>query len=213
MIYTYYRVSTDKQDYNNQKFGVMAFCNSRGFTIDREIVDEGVSGKVKVKDRALGKEMRRFKDGDMLIVSELSRIGRSTADVINTCQELYNRGVSVYFVKQGLSLSNTPIGKMMITFFSAFAELERDLLIQRVKEALDRKKAEGVHLGRKFGFTYRRLNEKDVRYYIEELGYSKSETARQLNCDWRTLHRFMKERKIPMSVRWKNGVCKEDVMF
>lgn len=196
MIYAYYRVSTDKQNYNNQKFGVVAFCNSRGLTIDREIVDEGVSGKVKVKDRALGKAIRKFKKDDMLIVSELSRIGRSTADVINTCQELYNKGVSVYFVKQGLSLDNTPMGKMMIAIFSAFSELERDLLIQRVKEALDRKKAEGVHLGRKFGTTYRKLNEEDVRYYLD-LGYSKSETARQLNCDWKTLHRFMKEKNIP----------------
>lgn len=197
MIYAYYRVSTDKQDYNNQKFGVVAFCNQRGLTIDREIVDEGISGKVKVKDRAIGKAMRHFRDGDMLIVPELSRLGRSTADVINTCQELYNRGVSVYFVKQGLSLDNTPMGKLMIAILAAFSEMERDLLIQRVKEALDKKKAEGVHLGRKFGFTYRKINEKAVRYYIEELGYSKSETARQLNCNWKTLHRFMKEKNIP----------------
>lgn len=209
MICAYYRVSTNKQDFENQKFGVVNYCKRNDWTIDYEVCDDGVSGSVKAKDRKLGKLLKRLKSGDRLIVSELSRLGRSTSDVIETCQELNDNGVFVYFVKQNMILDNSPTGKLMTAIFSAFSELERDLLRQRVKEALDKKKAEGVHLGRKFGFTYRKLNEAQVRKLVRQ-GLSKGAIAKQLGCSWQTLHRFMKERGISLCVHWKNGFSKND---
>ena len=73
MIYAYYRVSTDEQDYENQKSGVVKYCEYKGLEIDREVVEEGVSGKIEYKKRKLGKLIKELKSGDLLIVSELSR--------------------------------------------------------------------------------------------------------------------------------------------
>ena len=92
MIYAYYRVSTDKQDYHSQKLGVLNFAKLRGFTIDKEIIDNGISGSVPAKDRKLGKLLKQLQKGDILITSELSRLGRSTSDVINTCQTFIKKG-------------------------------------------------------------------------------------------------------------------------
>ena len=101
-VYAYYRVSTDKQDYNSQKLGVVEYCCRANFNIDKEILDEGVSGTVKAKDRKLWKIIKESKEGDYLITSELSRLGRSTVDVLETCNTLSKKGVNVYFVKQAM---------------------------------------------------------------------------------------------------------------
>ncbi len=150
-VFAYYRVSTDKQDYESQKFGVVEYAKRAGLTIDKEIIDDGVSGTVKAHKRKLGKLLVEMKYGDTVITSELSRLGRSTSDVLETCQKLADRGVSCYLVKQGMMLDRSPMGKLMTAIFSAFAELERDLISMRTKEALARKKAQGVKLGRAVG--------------------------------------------------------------
>lgn len=151
MIYAYYRVSTDKQDYESQKFGVEQYCKRAGLTIDKELVDEGISGTVLVKYRKIGTIVRQLKKDDLIIVSELSRIGRSTADVISTCQQIIKKGANCIFVKQGLSLDNSPMGKMMVAILSAFAEMERDLISQRTIEGLARRKSQGLEIGRRTG--------------------------------------------------------------
>lgn len=150
-VFAYYRVSTDKQDYESQKIGVVEYANRMGLTIDKEIVDEGVSGTVKACKRNLRKILVQMKNGDTVITSELSRLGRSTADVLETCEKFANRGVSCYLVKQGMALDRSPMGKMMTAIFSAFAELERDLIAMRTKEGLARIKASGRKLGKPLG--------------------------------------------------------------
>lgn len=151
MIWVYYRVSTDKQDYNSQKMGIIEYCNRCGIKIDREVVDDGVSGTVRAKDRNLGQIIKESQFGDWVITSELSRIGRSTTDVLQSLDILAKKGVNVYFVKQGMQLDQSPMGKMMVAILSAFAEMERDLISQRTKEGLVRVKKEGRKLGREFG--------------------------------------------------------------
>lgn len=194
-IYAYYRVSTDAQDFQNQKFGVLQYCQRLGLTIDKEFVDDGVSGSVKAKERKLWKVVKEAHKGDFLIVSELSRIGRSTADVLETVQILCNKEVAVHLVKQSMVLDQSPMGKMMIAIMAAFAEMERDLTIQRTKEALARKKLEGVKLGRPKGFTYRKLKKEDVLDLVSK-GFNKTQAARLLECDRQTLHRFCRENNI-----------------
>ena len=101
-VFAYYRVSTDKQDYESQKIGVVEYANRMGLTIDKEIVDDGVSGTVKACKRNLKKILTQMKHGDTVITSEMSRLGRSTADVLQTCEKFANRGVNYYLVKQGI---------------------------------------------------------------------------------------------------------------
>lgn len=194
-VFAYYRVSSDKQDYNSQKVGVVDYCQKSGLNIDKEIIDDGVSGVIKAKDRNLWKIIKSAKNGDYLITSELSRLGRSTSDVLNTCNVLAENGVNVYFVKQAMGLDQSPMGKMMLAILSAFAEMERDLIRQRSIEGLEKAKREGKHLGRPKGATYRKLKIDEVLELVRA-GFNKSEIARLLFCDWATLHRFCKENQI-----------------
>lgn len=146
MIYAYYRVSTELQNYESQKVGVIDFANRMNWKIDKEYIDEGVSGTILAKERKLGTLLNILNKDDVLITSELSRLGRSTSDIINTCQLLVKKGVNCYLVKQGMSIDNTPMGKMMIAILSAFAEMERDLISQRTIDGLKRRKANGANL-------------------------------------------------------------------
>lgn len=193
-VYAYYRVSTGKQDYNSQKLGVVEYCNKNGLTINKEILDDGVSGCVKAKDRNLWKIIKGAKTGDHVIVAELSRLGRSTVDVLETCNTLSKKGVNVYFVKQAMGLDQSPIGKMMTAILSAFAEMERDLIRQRTVEGLAKAKMNGKHLGRPYGATYRKC-EKNKEFIEDSLknGESLAEVARKIDCSWQTLWRYVKE--------------------
>lgn len=137
-VWAYYRVSTDKQDYNSQKLGVLDYCDKNGLTIEKEVVDDGVSGCIKAKDRNLNKIIKNGNKGDWLIVSELSRLGRSTIDVLETCRIFGKKGINVYLVKQSIKLDESPMGKMILAILSAFAEMERA-----------KRKNNGIHNGGK----------------------------------------------------------------
>ena len=150
-VWAYYRVSTDKQDYESQKVGVVDYARRAGLKIDKEVIDDGVSGTVIAEKRNLGILLDEMKEGDTIITSELSRLGRSTMDVIKTCNLIAERKVNCYLIKQGMQIDQSPMGKLMITIFSAFAEMERDLIAMRTKEGLARVKASGKRLGRQFG--------------------------------------------------------------
>ena len=150
-VFAYYRVSTDKQDFESQKFGVVEYAKRAGLTIEKEYLDDGVSGTVAASKRELGKLLDEMKEGDTIITGELSRLGRSTVDVIATCNKIAAAGVKCYMVKQGMAIDQTPMGKLMIAIFAAFAEMERDLISQRTRESLARLKAQGKKLGRKVG--------------------------------------------------------------
>jgi DNA invertase Pin-like site-specific DNA recombinase len=195
-VWAYYRVSSDFQNYKSQKIGVLNWCKQNKYDmIDEEVIDDGVSGTVLAKDRALNRIIKNSKYGDILIVSELSRIGRSTADVLNTLNILAKKGVEVHFVKQNMKMDNSPMGKMMIAIMSAFSELERDLISQRTIEGLARVKSEGKKLGRPFGSknsNYKLDNCKElVKEWLSE-GKTKSYIAKRLNVHRSSLYHFMK---------------------
>mgnify|MGYP003302275792 CR=1 FL=1 len=155
-VFAYYRVSTDHQDYESQKIGVVEYAKRAGLTIDKEYLDNGVSGTIIAKKRNLGKLLKEMKKGDTIITGELSRLGRSTVDVITTCNLIAQSGVNCYMVKQGMSIDQTPMGKLVVAIFSAFAEMERDLISQRTKEGLARRKSKGFKLGRAVGTKNKR---------------------------------------------------------
>lgn len=203
-IYAYYRVSTEMQDYESQKVGVVEYCKRCGHNIEKEVVDDGVSGTVEAKKRNLWKIVKAAKKGDWLITSELSRLGRSTADVLNTCNILSKNGVNVWFVKQGMGLDQTPMGKMMVAILSAFAEMERDLISQRTVEGLKRAQEKGIRLGRKVGTFNPSLKLDKHKDYIIQMansGVIQSQVSRRLKCDIKTLVKYCERHKIVFPVK------------
>lgn len=199
MIYAYYRVSTDHQDIASQRFGVQSYCESRSMKINEEIIDFAVSGCVNATSRNLGKLLRKIAPGDGLIVPELSRLGRRTGDVLNTCQKLLKKKVYVYFVKNNITLEDNPTSNLMITLFSAFSQLERDLISQRTKEALAKLKADGVRLGRppghKTSITKCDSKRDKIEYYMQR-GFSRYRIAKKVHVSYTTLTRYLTLRNI-----------------
>jgi len=151
MTYGYLRVSTDQQDENNQKVGVENKANSMGLIIDEYIIDHGVSGTKEPEKRKLGELMQKLKSGDLIIASELSRLGRSMYMVMRILEFCMKNGIKVITVKDNYELGDNIQSKVLAFAFSLAAEIERDMISRRTKEALARVKASGKKLGRKFG--------------------------------------------------------------
>lgn len=194
MIYAYFRVSTDKQDYTSQKFGVMEFAKNKGWNIDKEIIDDGISGTILAKNRKLRQILKYSKKGDIVITSELSRFGRNTKDIINTCDLLTEKGVECWFVKQNMGLDNSPMGKMLIGIFACFSQLERDLIAQRTKEALAKRKTDGILLGRPVGSKNKHSKLDGKEREIQKLltkKIPKSHIANKLKVSVNTLKKFI----------------------
>ena len=144
----YVRVSTDRQEVENQRHEITAYAAREGLSVDAWVEAEVFSRK-STKARRLDETLDMLKRGDVLIVSELSRIGRSIRENLNTLHELGRKGVTTHIVKQGLRTNgkNDVLATMLLANVSFAAELERDLISQRTRAALARKKAEGVRLG------------------------------------------------------------------
>ena len=151
MIYGYIRVSTDSQDCNNQKLGIEAKAKALGLSIEKYIEDSGVSGTKEPNERALGGCLNKLKKGDVLICSELSRLGRKLFMIMRILEHCMNCGAKVYTVKDGYELGDNIQSKVMAFAFGLSAEIERELISQRTKEALLRLKRSGKRLGREPG--------------------------------------------------------------
>ena len=149
-VTAYVRVSTDKQTLENQRSEISRFATSRGITIDHWI-EEVVSGKVKEKDRKLGRCLKKMKKGDILIISELSRLSRTLLEIMSIVRTILEKGVVLYSVKENCCLGDNINSKVILFAFGLAAEIERDLISMRTKEALAARKEQGVVLGRKPG--------------------------------------------------------------
>ena len=147
MVYGYIRVSTDKQTVENQRFEINQYSQKNNITIDRWI-EETISGTISPEKRNLGKLLKNVKPGDIIICSELSRLGRSMFMIMSILNELMEMQVAVYTVKEGYKLGQDLQSKVLAFAFSISAEIERNLIAERTTEALRRRKAEGKILGR-----------------------------------------------------------------
>jgi len=150
MIYGYIRVSTDKQTVENQRYEINQFCNKQTIVVNKWI-EETISGSKNVEDRKLGKLLKKMKNDDVLICSELSRLGRNLLMIMGVLNECMNRDIQVWTIKDNYRLGSDISSKVLAFAFGLSAEIERNLISQRTKEALARKKAEGVILGRPKG--------------------------------------------------------------
>jgi DNA invertase Pin-like site-specific DNA recombinase len=146
MIYGYIRVSTDKQTVENQRYEINNFCERQEIVVNKWI-EETISGAKSVDDRKLGKLLKKMKKEDILICSELSRLGRNLLMIMGVLNECMNRDIQVWTIKDNYRLGSDINSKVLAFAFGLSAEIERNLISQRTKEALARKRAEGVILG------------------------------------------------------------------
>lgn len=150
MNYGYIRVSSDKQTMENQRFEIDNFCRRHHFAIDGWI-EETISGTKAYDKRELGCLLRRVRGGDLIVCAELSRLGRNLfmiMEILNICMR---KGCRVWTIKDNYRLGDDIQSKVLAFAFGLSAEIERNLISQRTKEALARKRAEGVRLGRPKG--------------------------------------------------------------
>jgi DNA invertase Pin-like site-specific DNA recombinase len=164
MNFAYIRVSCDKQTNENQRFEVTNYTKRKGFEID-EWIEETASGTKKADDRKLGKLLDSMRADDTLYVCELSRLGRNLMEIMSILGRCMERGVKVIAIKEGYELGDNITSKVMAFAFGLSAEIERKLISQRTKEALARKKAQGVVLGRPKGLKskHHKLTGKDAQ--------------------------------------------------
>ena len=164
----YLRASTTKQDLDNQKLQILEYARHNKLTVD-EFIEITVSSRKTSKQRRIDELLNRLTNSDTLIVTELSRLGRSTAEVITLVNELVQRDIQLIVIKQSLDIHKHDMSsKIIVALFSLFAELERDLISIRTKEALAAKKASGVKLGKPKGTIQASKFDND-RERIEEL--------------------------------------------
>lgn len=195
MIYGYIRVSTDKQTVENQRYELNQFCSKNLLIVDKWI-EETISGSKNIQDRKLGKLLKKMRKDDILICSELSRLGRNLLMIMGILNECMNRDIEVWTIKDNYRLGSDISSKVLAFAFGLSAEIERNLISQRTKEALARKKAEGVILGRPKGrkSTKKKLTGKEIQ--IKELlekQVSFSAIGRILGVNRLTVSEFVKE--------------------
>src|SRR3954466_908696 len=150
MIYGYIRVSTDKQTTDNQRYEILKYANEKTIKIDRWI-EETISATKNLSHRKLGQLLTTMQEGDILIVTEVSRLGRSIMEVMSILHTLMEKEVKVFTTKERYELGNNINSKVLAFAFSLSAEIERSMISSRTKEALARKKSEGKRLGRPKG--------------------------------------------------------------
>ena len=191
--YGYIRVSTARQTLENQHFEISTYADKHKIKID-EWIEEKISSRKALDKRKLGKLLASLQEGDILIATEISRLGRNMMEVMGILQNCLEKGCQVITLKENYHLGADIQSKVLAFAFSLASEIERQLISQRISETMKRLKNEGKHLGRPYGFTYRKLKRKHNK--IVELlnkGVSKAEIARLMGCTWTTLHRYIKE--------------------
>lgn len=161
-VIAYIRASTNKQDVDNQKLEILEYARKNDIKVD-DFIQITISSQRTTKQRRIDEMMEKFEDSGTLIATELSRLGRSTAEVIALVNQLLEQNVRVILTKQNLDITTHDMAsKIIITLFSLFGELERDLISLRTKEALAAKKAQGIRLGKPKGTIQKSMYDKDL---------------------------------------------------
>jgi DNA invertase Pin-like site-specific DNA recombinase len=202
MNYGYIRVSTDKQTTENQKYEIKNYVKDRKLLID-EWIEETISATKKLDDRKFGQLLKKMQKGDQLIVTELSRLGRNLMQIMSILHGCMEKDIQVFTIKERYELGNNINSKVLAFAFGLSAEIERNLISQRTKEALARRKAEGVILGRPKGRKSTSLKltgkENEVNMLLSKK-VSYSAIARILGVHRLTVSTFIKSNNLQKSL-------------
>ena len=216
MIYGYIRVSSDKQTVENQRFEIRRFCECHNLTVE-DWIEETISGTKNYNKRQLGNLLKKVQKDDIIICSELSRLGRSLfmiMEILNICM---TKECRVWTIKDNYRLGDDIQSKVLAFAFALSAEIERNLISQRTKEALARKKAEGVCLGHPVGFRCR-LNPRCAEkhdYIVKELkkGTDKTLIAKRIKVSKTTFYRYLVYTGLHLPIHCQQKGWKEHGIF
>ena len=195
MVYAYIRVSTDTQSFSSQKFEIRNWAEKQGMDIAKWY-NESASGMISIKKRALGHLIKRMKKDDLLVCTELSRLGRNMLMIMSVLNDCAAKGIRIHTIKDNFILSNDLNSKIIAFAFALAAEIERNLISQRTREALAERKAAGRVLGRPKGSF--KCKERVYREYKEihsrlSCGESMTMVAKDYKIHRNTLSRYLKE--------------------
>ncbi len=198
MIYGYVRVSTGSQTTENQKLVIKGYCKQRRLH-HIHWVAETISGTKQPSKRKLGELMKTVQKGDIVIITEISRLGRSMIMIMDVLQVFLDKEVKVYAIKEGFDLGDNIQSKVLAFAFGLCAEIERNLISERTKAGLARARKLGKKIGRAVGEKPKNYkltpHKRKIKQLLKE-GVSKSAIARAYHVQWVTLDRFMKREKI-----------------
>lgn len=196
MFYGYLRVSTTTQTLENQKFEITEYCKEHNIHEQVHYMEEIKSGTISYKDRTLGKLLKKLRKGDTLIISEISRLGRSMLMVMEILNQVLNKSITLISVKENMTFDNNISSKVITFAFSLSAEIERNLISQRTKEALALRREQGVKLGRPLGAKNKKYKLDKYRTKIETMLKDKSNSlykiANSCHCNLNTLCNYIK---------------------
>lgn len=199
--YGYIRVSTEKQDYENQKFGILEYANKNNIH-DVEFIEETISSRKKLEEREIYNLVNdRLNENDIIITSELSRFGRSTLEVMHLFKLMTEKHIKAHVIKNNIKLGedeNKITNQVLIFAFGLAAEIERDLISSRTKEALALRKSQGMKLGRKPGQQVKSKldDKKDQIIDMLKKDISISSLAKIFDCGRTTMDHYIKSRKL-----------------
>lgn len=194
--YAYLRVSTDAQDVANQKLGVLEYCAKQGFGAPL-LIEDTVSGKVEWQKRKIGELLTNIPPGSVLVAAEITRLARSTLQVLEMLKLAAERGISVHVVKSHLVLDGSLSSKITATILALAGEIEREFISARTKESLRRRKESGLPMGRPVGEAERlSLDGKaaEIDKYLA-LGLNRRAIAKLCECSPTTLYAWLKRRR------------------
>ena len=197
-IYIYLRVSTSAQDTQNQLHGIHQYCQERGIQADA-VIEDTASGSVAWNSRKIGELLSAADKGDVLLVAEVSRMARSTLQVLEILKFASERQVSTIIVKNGLQFDNSMQSKITATILGLAAEIERDFISMRTKEALAKRKASGKQLGRPQGALAKSYKLDEKRAEIEryrKLGINQTAIAKLVGVARPTLRLWLGRNQI-----------------
>lgn len=193
MVYAYIRVSTETQTHEGQEYEIRHYCQSYGLSVDRWCVEK-VSGTAPIRKRSLGRLLSRMKRGDLLLCTEISRLGRNlmmVMSILNTCS---SKGIAIHTIKDNFDLSDSINAKIIAFCFALAAEIERNLISQRTREALAAKRSAGIRLGRPPGASAKKQRFLQVREEVADLlasGLKMKEVAARLGVHENTLRHYL----------------------
>lgn len=195
--FAYLRVSTDHQDVKNQKLGVLDYCNHRGIA-SLTFIEDTASGKSSWRERAIGNILEKAEKGDAIVASEISRLGRSALQVLEIMEEAAQKGVSVHVAKNNMVLDGSMQATITATILGLAAQIEREFISSRTKEALSKRKQEGMKLGRPKGeANVLKLDifRDEIMGYLKK-GINKRAISKLIECSPSTLYNWLKRRHI-----------------